>query len=173
MADVRLLRPDDDRSRFRSGDLDLDRFFVRFAGQNQFRHHIGATWVAAEGERIVGFATVAPGQIEVADLPPAVRGRLPRYPLPVLRLARLAVDAGEQGKGIGSLLLVTVFELAHETARTLGCVGVVVDAKPGAVAFYARLGFRAMDVHAGALEERPAPTAMFLHLSAIPRLPVR
>ncbi len=170
MAEVRLLRPEDDRSQFRSGDLDLDRFFLRFAGQNQFRHHIGATYVAIEGESIVGFATVAPGQVEVADLPDRSRDRFPRYPLPVLRLARLAVDRQAQGRGIGSLLLVTVFELAHELAHTVGCAGVVVDAKEGAVPFYNRLGFRVMEARSGALEERPQPTPMYLPLSAVPTL---
>ncbi len=165
-----MLRPEDDRSQFRSGDLELDRFFVRFAGQNQFRHHIGATYVAVDECRVVGFATVAPGQVEVAALPEANRSKFPRYPLPVLRLARLAVDVGAQGKGLGSLLLVTVFELAHEMARTAGCVGVVVDAKAEAVSFYARLGLRPMDVRAGALDDHPEPTAMFLHLTAIPKI---
>jgi len=170
VAEVRLLRPEDDRSKFCSGDIDLDRFFIRFAGQNQFRHHIGATYVAVEDARVLGFATVAPGEVEVADLPEDTRNRLPRYPLPILRLARLAVDKDQQGRGIGSLLLVTVFELAHELARTVGCVGVVVDAKAAAVPFYARLGFRPMEVRSGALEERPKPSPMYLPLSAIPRL---
>ena len=39
----------------------LDRFFARYAGQNQFRHHIGATYVALESETILGFATVSCG----------------------------------------------------------------------------------------------------------------
>lgn len=170
MAEVRLLCPEDDRSRFCSGDIDLDRFFIRFAGQNQFRHHIGATYVAVEDGRVLGFATVAPGEVGVADLPVGSRGRFPRYPLPVLRLARLAVDREAQGRGVGSLLLVTVFELAHALARTVGCVGVVVDAKAAAVPYYARLGFRPMEVRSGAMEERPEPTPMYLHLSAIPTI---
>lgn len=170
MAEVRLLRPQDDRSNFCSGDIDLDRFFSRFAGQNQFRHHIGATYVAVDDEHVLGFATVSPGEVEIADLPEGSRGRLPRYPLPVLRLARLAVNREDQGRGVGSLLLVTVFELARELARTVGCVGVVVDAKAAAVPFYRRLGFRPMDLRSGALEERPVPTPMYLPLSAIPNL---
>jgi hypothetical protein len=90
--EIRGLREDDDRSRFRSGDVDLDRFFHRFAGQNQFRHHVGVTYVAIDGGSILGFVTIAPGQIEIDALPPTSRKALPRYPLPVLRLARLAVD---------------------------------------------------------------------------------
>ncbi len=106
----------------------------------------------------------------MAHLPESLRSRFPGYPLPVLRLARLAVDRTAQGRGIGSLLRVTVFELAHELARTVGCAGVVVDAKANAVSFYTGLGFRPMDVRSGALEDRPEPTTMYLPLSAIPRL---
>jgi hypothetical protein len=79
---VRRLRPDDDRSSFDCGDADLNRFFHRYAGQNQFKHYLGTTYVAVEGERIAGFATVSPSQIEVRDLPQAIVRRLPHYPLP-------------------------------------------------------------------------------------------
>ena len=63
----------DDRSQFRSGDPDLDRFFHKFAGQNQFRHHVGVTYVAVEDRRVLGFATVAPGHVEIDGLPVAAR----------------------------------------------------------------------------------------------------
>ena len=168
MAEVRVLRREDDRSRFRSGNADLDRFFARYAGQNQFRHHLGVTYVAVEGAEIVGFATVAPSQVEVAHLPVEERRRFPRYPLPVLRLARLAVDEQVRGQGVGRVLLRAVFALAREMSRTVGCVGVVVDAKEDAVRFYERLGFRAMATRSGALGDRPEPEPMFLLLSAVP-----
>ncbi len=84
---IRALREADDRSRFRSGDPDLDRFLQRFAGQNQFRHYVGVTYVAVEEDGVLGFATVAPGHVEIEGLPAAERNKLPRYPLPVLRLA--------------------------------------------------------------------------------------
>ncbi len=108
--------------------------------------------------------------MEIRDLPSEARRRFPRYPLPVLRLARLAVDEGARGRGIGSILLRAVFALAHEMAGRVGCVGVVVDAKPEAVGFYERQGFRIMETRAGRLGERPEPCPMYLHLSAIPRL---
>lgn len=165
---VRKLRPDDDRSAFQSGDPDLDRFFRRYAGQNQFKHYVGTTYIAAEDERVVGFATVSAAQIEVRDLPAAKQGRLPRYPLPVLRLARLAVDQGAQGRGVGLTLLKAVFMLAKAMASDFGCIGVVVDAKPQAVAFYVRYGFMALDVVQGQLEDRPEPIPMFLEIGAIP-----
>ena len=98
---VRQLRPEDDRSDFHSGNIDLDRFFQQFAGQNQFRHHIGTTYVAVEGELVLGFATVAPSEIDVERIPASRRKRLPKYPMPVLRLARLAVDERARDRGVG------------------------------------------------------------------------
>ena len=166
---VRLLERSDDRSTFRSGNIDLDRFFQRYAGQNQFRHHIGTTWVAVHGDRIVGFATVSPAHLEVGELPVDLRRKLPAYPLPVLRLARLAVAEDVRGQGIGRALLRIVFAVAWRLADDFGCVGVVVDAKREAVRFYEGLGFRVLVYARGALGDRPEPTAMFLELRAIPR----
>lgn len=68
-----------------------------------------------------------------------------------------------------SALLRFVFTLAHEMAGLLGCVGVVVDAKPEAVAFYERYGFAALEGEAGHLSDRPEPTPMFLEIGAIPK----
>ena len=166
---IRRLRPDDDRSGFRSGNVDLDRFFQRFAGQNQFRHHIGTTYVAVDDGRILGFATVAASEIAAGGVPEGQRKRLPRYPLPVLRLARLATAESARGRGVGSTLLQAVFTLAHTMADELGCVGVVVDAKQDAIAFYEKLGFVALEARAGQLGDRPEPLPMFLELGAIPR----
>jgi len=57
---VRPLSRADDRSGFSCGNIEPDRFFRRYAGQNQFRHHIGTTYIAVDGERILGFVTVSP-----------------------------------------------------------------------------------------------------------------
>ncbi len=166
---IRRLKPEDDRSLFRSGNIELDRFFQRYAGQNQFRHHIGTTYVAVDDGTILGFTTVAPSEIAGDDVPETYRKRLPRYPLPVLRLARLATQESARGRGIGAALLRAVFTLAHKMAGDLGCVGVVVDAKPDAVAFYAKLGFLPLESRAGQLGDRPEPLPMFLELGAIPQ----
>ena len=167
--EIRALAPTDDRTRFSSGNPDLDRFFIRYAGQNQFKHHIGTTYVAVEGLRILGFATVSASHLEAPRLPQTLRRRLPHYPLPVLRLARLAVDRSARGGGVGEMLLRTVILLAEEMAGRVGCVGVVVDAKAGAVAFYERYGFSALDMVKGQLEDRPEPLPMFLPLGRVPR----
>ncbi len=167
---VRRLEPRDDRSRFESGNIELDRFFVRYAGQNQFRHHIGVTYVALdEAGAIVGFATVAASEIAAESLSRASRKHLPAYPVPVLRLARLAADRRFQRKGIGEALLRAVFALAHRMSGELGCIGVVVDAKPEAAEYYKKLGFIRLELFAGELGDRPQPLPMFLELGAIPK----
>lgn len=168
---VRRLRPDDERADFRSGNIELDRFFARYAGQNQFRHHIGTTYVAVDGSAILGFATVAASELTTAKLSRAARKGLPAYPIPVLRLARLAVDERAQGRGVGQVLLRAVFVLAHKMADELGCLGVVVDAKPEAVGFYRKLGFIELDARAGLLGDRPQPVAMFIELGAVVKEP--
>jgi predicted N-acetyltransferase YhbS len=166
--EVRSLRTTDDRSSFRSGHLDLDLFFGRYAGQNQFKHYIGTTYVAVDDGVIVGFATVAACSIEAADVPKRLARRLPTYPLPALRLARMAVAEDRQRTGIGGLLMKAVFLIARDQARRSGCAFVVVDAKLGAEAFYAQFGFEATAIEAGELEAKPTPTPMFLELGAIP-----
>jgi hypothetical protein len=52
-------------------------------------------------------------------------------------------------------------------ADEYGCVGVVVDAKPEAEAFYAKYGFAAVDAVEGRSDARPAPKPMFLSMRAI------
>ncbi len=165
--EVRLLGETDDRSSFQSGDEQLDLFFRRYAGQNQFRHHIGTTYVAVEAGAILGFATVTVGHVEIESLSSNLKKRLPDYPPPILRLARLAVDRNAQGKGVGERLMRTVFSVAIGLREKLGCVGVVVDAKPAAADYYSRYGFVELEVVEGALEERPTPVPMFLPVSAI------
>lgn len=165
--EIRALREGDERSQFQSGVSELDRFFHQFAGQNQFKHHVGVTYVAVDRGRIFGFATIAPGHVEIEDLPVTARRKLPRYPLPVIRLARLAVDESAHGQGVGAQLLRFVLNLAVRLATDYGCIGVVVDAKPDAIAFYSKYGFIAVDTVEGQSDARPQPAAMFLSMSAI------
>jgi ribosomal protein S18 acetylase RimI-like enzyme len=89
-------------------------------------------------------------------------------PLPTLRVARLAVAETTQGRGVGQALLRSALTLARRMADEIGCVGVVVDAKPEAQAFYRRYGFESVSAVEGVLLDRPEPLPMFLPLSAIP-----
>jgi GNAT superfamily N-acetyltransferase len=166
-VEIRPLVREDDRSGFSCGQAELDRFFEHYAGQNQFKLRLAVTYVAHAAGRILGFATVAPSSIERSSVPSTrLRKRLPTYPLPVLRLARLGVDKRAQGLGIGRALLRHVLRLALTQRDSLGCIGVVADAKPGAVGFYQSLGFLALEgVREGVLVSEPLP--MFLGIDTI------
>jgi len=168
--EIRALLASDDRFAFRSGDEALDRFFRRYAGQNQFRHHLGVSYVAVDGARILGFATVAPRHVDVEDLPERLRKKLPRYPIPTLGLARLAVDESAQATGIGGQLLRFVLKLARKMADEVGCAAVIVDAKPG-VEFYSKYGFTPFVPLEGQSDARPAPTTLYLMIADIKAAP--
>ena len=168
MVSIRALRPEDDRSGFHSGNEDLDRFFRKYAGANQFVEHIGSTYLALDAcGRILGFATVAATSLRADTFPSTKARKLPAYPLPALRLARLAVSKDARKKGIGTLLLRYAFTLAMELATKVGCVGVIVDAKPESIGFYEKLGFERTDVLEGQTTSRPEPQAMFLPIATI------
>jgi GNAT superfamily N-acetyltransferase len=87
--------------------------------------------------------------------------------MPILRLARLAVDVRARGLGIGEQLLKFVLNLAVRLADELGCLGGLVDAKADAVSFYEKYGFERLELQLGEAEARPIPTAMFLPLKDI------
>lgn len=155
---IRQLTPSDDRSAFTSGNESLDRYFRLYAGQNQFRHHLGVTYVAVASGQITGFMTVAPGELGAESRPQG---------MPILRLARLAVHVNAQRAGLGKALLFEALRLAVVMKTSVGCAGVVVDAKTDAVPFYSRYGFIAFDAFVGALPQRPPTTPMFLAVRKI------
>jgi GNAT superfamily N-acetyltransferase len=112
--------------------------------------------------------TVSASELSTVSMPATKRKHLPEYPIPILRLARLAVAESAQGQGAGRLLVRTVLALAQQMAVSVCCVGVVVDAKPEAAAFYRKLGFVPLDVVGGELGDRPVPQVMFLELGQVP-----
>jgi GNAT superfamily N-acetyltransferase len=165
--EIRLLEQSDDRKSFRSGDVDLDSFLQKYAWQNQFRHHIGTTYVAVERQRILGFMTISVGSLGFDQLPHDIRKKLPKYPVPILRVARLAVGEDTQGQGVGRLLMRAAFVMAVDVRERFGCIGIVVDAKRDAVGFYSNLGFDPLEVVAGEIGEKPTPRPMFLPIREV------
>ena len=166
--EIRILRPDDDRSDFHSGEGEIDWFFHSFAGQNQFRHYIGTSYVAVDAEgRILGYVTVSAGSMESSELSDTLAKKLPRYPLPIFRINRLGVDRRWKGRGIGRALISAMFRLAVEQKEKLGCVGIVVDAKREAISFYEGLGFVSLDVVKGEGRHYPRQTTMFLAIGTV------
>lgn len=167
--EIRPLQRGDDRGSFTCGQEDLDRFFRHYAGQNQFNLHLAVTCVAILEGFLAGFATVSVSGLERSRVPQqSLRRRLLAYPLPVLRLARLGVDTRAHGRGVGTALLRHVLHVACQQSDSLGCVGVVTDAKPEATAFYKAFGFVSLEgVREGTLHGDPTP--MFLPIKTILR----
>lgn len=60
-----------------------------------------------------------------------------------------------------------MLKLALDMRDRVGCIGVVVDAKPDAVTFHSSMGFKPIDLISGALGDRPEPVAMFLPIGEI------
>ena len=121
-----------DRSGFSCGIAALDDYLHQRAGQHQ-RDGIATTHVLTDNTqpaRILGFCALSAAQLHLSELQQADLKRLPAYPVPAMRMGRLAVSASEQGKGYGQL-------------QTMGVRVLIVDAKDAqAAAFYERYGFR-------------------------------
>ena len=159
---IRRLEATDDRSAFASGNEDLDVHFRLYALQNQQRHRISATYVAEVDGVVAGFVTITGGTLDPGVLRTFSVGNS-CYECPVLRLARLATDVRFRGRGVGTALLRHGMLLAIGQRDTVGCTGIVVDAKPDAVRFYENLGFKEI----GCIDE-PGPTRlMFLTIKQI------
>lgn len=80
-----------DSSAFDSGNEALNRFIKLYALQGQ-RAGISQTYVATDGSEIAGYHTIVVGQVAHNDAPERLTKGVPRHPIPVIILARLAVD---------------------------------------------------------------------------------
>jgi GNAT superfamily N-acetyltransferase len=138
---VEPLGPQHDRAGFESGVEPLDRYFRAQAGQDA-RKNVAAPFVLALPDgTVAGYYTLAATGIALAELPPALVRKLPRYPLvPATLLGRLAVDRRQRGKGHGRFLLA---DALHRALRSeIASFAVVVEAKDeNARRFYERESF--------------------------------
>lgn len=162
----RALNKNDIKDHFESNDIELDLFFKKYASQNQFKHYIGTTYVATVDNIIIGYVTVSASSIKISDHK-NINEKLPQYPLPILRLSRLAVDKNYQNKGIGKQLLKFVLRLSIEQKNAFGCIGVVVDAKRGSSGFYKKFGFETIEIIKGDIDIRPFAETMYLSMKTI------
>ena len=100
------------------------------------------TYVALRGLRVVGYYSLAYGAVAPEDAPERIRKGMPRHPIPVMLLARLAVDRSEQGRGLGKGLLKDAFLRAAQAAEIAGLRALLVHAKDDqAKAFYQKFDF--------------------------------
>jgi len=136
-----------DRTQFNSGVESLDRYLKErvnpHAKQGVSRTYVAIPQTAQSDPRPVqGFYTLSAGAIEFEEFPDALKQRLPRYPVPVALIGKLAVEQTVQGRGLGGALLFDAIKRVILIAEEMGIVAVAVDAKDEqAAAFYRHHGF--------------------------------
>ena len=147
-----------DRTTFNSGSKPLDRYLQEQVTQD-VRRRVAACFVAlADGQRIVGYYTLASASLLLADLPASTGKKLPRYPtVPAVRMGRLAVDQTLKGQGLGGALLADALDRAARSE--IAAYALMVDAKDeAAAAFYRHHGFIALP---------DLPLTLFLPLATV------
>lgn len=126
---------------FDCGKPALTDWLLRHARQAQSSGS-ARTFVACDGDRVAGYYSLTVGQIDTLDAPERVRRGMGQYPIPLVILARLAVDLDYQGRGLGFSLLQDAIHRAIAVAEHAGIRAMLthpLDAE--AEAFYRRFGF--------------------------------
>ncbi len=140
-----------DRTAFSCGRPSLDDFLRAYASQYEKRR-LGKIFVAVpalkteeEHGRVIGYYTLAAGAVAFERLPAQANRKLPKPPVPVVLLARLAVDSKAQGKGLGERLLLGALQRSLDLSNGLGVYAVeVVALDEVAAAFYRKYGFASL-----------------------------
>jgi GNAT superfamily N-acetyltransferase len=156
MSSVRLppglrlepLRREHPRRRFHSGQQQVDQWPAGKALQHQEKHLSATKALVNDAGAIVGYYTLATGQVDFGDLPIEAAKQLPRRVLPVAVLAWLGIDAQHQGRGLGPALLAQALRDCWEAGKTFAFVAVILDCiNDEAKKFYEHWDFRELPGH--------------------------
>ena len=156
MSNVRLpaglrleqLRREHPRRRFHSGEQRVDQWLTTKALQQQNKHLSVTKALLDEAGAIVGYYTLATGQVDFGDLPVELVKQLPRRVLPVAVLAWLGIDAKYQGRGLGGVLLAQALRDCWEAGKTFAFVAVILDCiNDQAKRFYQHWDFQELPGH--------------------------
>jgi GNAT superfamily N-acetyltransferase len=138
---IALLDSRHDRSHFDCGTEPLNVYLKQFALQNQKKGMI-RNYVTCRGLQIVGYYSLAYGSAAQTNVPSALTKGIGNYPIPLMILARLAVDIHSKGQGLGKALLKNAVLRSLQGAEIAGLKSLFVQAKDNdAVQFYAKHGF--------------------------------
>lgn len=124
----------------------LNDWLLRHARQAQGSGS-ARTFVVCDENRVAGYFSLTVGQIDTLEAPQRVRRGMGQYPIPVVILARLAVDTGYQGRGLGFGMLQDAIRRTLKIAEQAGIRALLthpIDAE--AEAFYRRFGFESTPV---------------------------
>lgn len=126
---------------FDCGHEDLNRYISRFALNNQVAGS-AQTYIAIMDQQVVGYYSLAVGAVAHSEAPARMVKGLARHPIPVMLLARLAVDGDLKGQGLGAALLHDALARTLQAADIAGIRAVIVHAKDdNARRFYAHFDF--------------------------------
>jgi GNAT superfamily N-acetyltransferase len=130
---------------FTSGVVSLDEWLKRRALANQ-ASGAARTFVVCDADKVVGYYTLASGAVHVATALGRFRRNMPD-PIPVVVLARLAVDRSYQGRSLGRALVRDAARRVVNAAEAIGIRGILVHAiSDDAKAFYLALGFESSPI---------------------------
>lgn len=107
---------------------ELNQFLKKYALQSQLSSSAN-TYVALEEDKIIGYYSLSVGSVIHHQAPERVTKGLAKHPIPVMILARLAVDKSQQGKGIGQGLLKDVLLRTSHASDIAGIRALLVHAK--------------------------------------------
>lgn len=124
----RLLGPADITNEFACGDASLDRFIRRFAVETQ-KSGKSRTYVTTRGDRVVGYYSLAPGSVAPDRAIARAAAGQDAQDVPIILIGRLAVDVAEQGRGLGSQLLLDALRRCVAGAEVIGGRTVLVHAR--------------------------------------------
>jgi len=138
---VEKLRPDHGIEGFDCGRDELNRYLLRFAWANQ-QPGAAQTYLGLVGNAVVGYYTLAVGQVTREEAPERLTKGLARHPVPIMLLARLAVAVHSQGQGVGKALLRDAMQRTVQAAEIAGIRAFAVHAKDeDAKHFYEKFDF--------------------------------
>lgn len=135
---VEALTAGHDTSRFDCGEDDLTRWLTDYALTSQLSDGV-RVWVVHRANRVVGYYGLTSASVIKAEAPARTGRGLGNYPIPVILLARLAVDRTEQGSGLGKALFKDALKKAAAAAEIVGSRALLIHAiDERARAFYAQ-----------------------------------
>lgn len=144
--DAEVLSANHNRNAFFCGNAMLDNYLKKQVNQD-IKRKLATCFVLTDKSKpdeIAGFYTLSNNSISLERIPENIRKKLPQsyLKIPTTLLGRLAVDAKQQGKGIGNLLLIDALKRSYEISKILGSFAFVVDPiDVEAENFYRKYGF--------------------------------
>lgn len=138
-----LINSKHQKSKFDCGNAALNIFLQKYALQNS-KNYSSRTYVSVctNNDRVAGYYSLAYGAISHAEATEKVKKKMPQYPIPVIILARLAVDIDYKNMGLGAALLKDAILRTIEASKIAGLRALIVHAKDfEAKNFYLKYGF--------------------------------